>query len=123
MKRTILCSLALASLAAGASVTAFADTRAYVADEYGRPAHQERYERHSDRDHDRNYYAYEGRDHDRNWRRCDAARWDPNRRYMPGDAVRRKGEVYVATPASRHVYNVNSPPEWTPNYWAPARCH
>jgi non-ribosomal peptide synthetase component E (peptide arylation enzyme) len=99
-------------------MNASADTRAYVADQNGRPVVQERHERH----HDRDNYAFEGRDHD-HWRRCDAAKWDPNRRYMPGDAVRRKGEVYVATQVSRHVYNVNSPPEWTPNYWAPARCH
>lgn len=120
MKRTILCSLALASLATGASINAFADTHAYIPEVVGRVVDQERYDRHYDRDHDR--YAYE-RDHDRNWRRCDAPRWDPNQRYLPGDAVRRKGEVYVATEVSRHVYNVNSPPEWTPNYWAPARCH
>lgn len=124
MKRTVLCGLALASLAAGASINAVADTYAYVPEVAGRVADQDRYDRHYDRayqrDHDR--YAYE-RDRDRDWRRCDVARWDPNRRYLPGEAVRRKGEVYVATEASRHVYNVNSPPEWTPNYWAPARCH
>lgn len=118
MKRTMLCGLALASLAAGASMNASADTRAYAVDEYGRPVYTQRYERHQDRDN----YAFEGRDHDRNLRRCDVAKWDPNRRYMPGEAVRRKGELYVATEVSRHVYNQNSPPEWTPNYWAPTRC-
>ena len=120
MKRTVLCGLALASLAAGASINAFADSY-YVPQVVQRAVDQDRYEHRYDRYHDR--YAYEGRDHDRDWRRCDAAPWNPNQRYFPGQAVWRKGEVYVATEASRHVYNVNSPPEWTPNYWAPARCH
>ena len=73
-------------------------------------------------------YAYgeAGPDHD--WYRqhrgqdCRAARWDPNHRYMPGEMVRREGRVYMATDVSRRVYNVNSPPEWTPNYWSPVRC-
>jgi hypothetical protein len=30
--------------------------------------------------------------------------------------------MYVATRLSASVWNVNSPPEWTPNYWRPARC-
>lgn len=126
MKRTLLCGLALASLATGASINAFADTGYIVPEVVQRAVDQDRYEHRYDRDqawqrdHDR--YAYE-RDHDRDWRRCDAPRWDPNQRYFPGQAVRRNGELYVATEASRHVYNVNSPPEWTPNYWAPARCH
>jgi hypothetical protein len=53
---------------------------------------------------------------------CRAPRWDPNQRYMPGQTVRREGKVYVATDLSASVYNVNSPPEWTPNYWAQVRC-
>jgi hypothetical protein len=53
---------------------------------------------------------------------CAAARWDPQARYLPGDAVWRHGHVYVATRVSAHVWNVNSPPEWTPNYWKPVRC-
>lgn len=53
---------------------------------------------------------------------CRAARWDPEERYMPGDAVWRHGQMYVATRLSARVWNVNSPPEWTPNYWVPARC-
>lgn len=73
-------------------------------------------------------YAYE---HDRpgRWDRdgdgrdvCRAPRWDPSARYMPGDTVRRHGELYTATRLSAHVWNVNSPPEWTPRYWVPARC-
>ena len=74
-------------------------------------------------------YAYgeAGPDHD--WMRehrgrdCRAPRWDPNQRYMPGQAVWRNGKFYVATDVSANVYNVNSPPEWTPNYWVQARCH
>jgi hypothetical protein len=58
-----------------------------------------------------------GRRHD-----CQAERWDPEQRYFPGQAVWRKGRLYVARDVSRSVYNVNSPPEWTPNYWARARC-
>jgi hypothetical protein len=53
---------------------------------------------------------------------CDAARWNFRARYMPGDAVWRHGEMYVATRLSARVWNVNSPPEWTPNYWMPGRC-
>jgi hypothetical protein len=41
---------------------------------------------------------------------------------MPGDRVTRMGTVYVATPVSANVWNVNSPPEWTPNYWASGSC-
>lgn len=53
---------------------------------------------------------------------CGAGRWHPQARYMPGDAVWRHGRMYVATRLSAHVWNVNSPPESTPNYWVPARC-
>ena len=53
---------------------------------------------------------------------CRAPRWDPNARYMPGQAVWRQGKLYVATDVSAKVYNVNSPPEWTPNYWVQVRC-
>ena len=78
----------------------------------------------------RPYYLAEGYGHDRDWRyderrhdrRCGAPAWEPNRRYMPGQTVARNGHLYVARGVSRNVYNVNSPPEWTPNYWAPARC-
>jgi hypothetical protein len=67
------------------------------------------------------YYREPGwRNHDR--RDCRAARWDPNQRYMPGQAVWRNGKLYVATDVSANVYNVNSPPEWTPNYWAQVNC-
>lgn len=63
---------------------------------------------------------WDDRRHDR--RACRAARWDPDARYWPGQRVWRKGEVYVATRLSASVWNVNSPPEWTPNYWAPTNC-
>ena len=53
---------------------------------------------------------------------CSAPRWNRRARYMPGDAVWRHGQVYVATRLSARVWNVNSPPEWTPKYWVPARC-
>ena len=53
---------------------------------------------------------------------CRAPAWDPEARYMPGQTVWSNGHLFVATPLSASVWNVNSPPEWTPNYWAPARC-
>jgi hypothetical protein len=72
------------------------------------------------------YYAqgerYE-RYEDRGWHHgCRAPRWNPDVRYMPGATVWRNGSLYVATGVSSSVWNVNSPPEWTPNYWAPATC-
>ena len=54
--------------------------------------------------------------------RCGAPRWDPSVRYLPGQVVWRHGELWVARGVSARVYNENSPPEWTPNYWAPAVC-
>src|SRR4051812_38219267 len=60
---------------------------------------------------------YEPGYHHNGPRDCRAARWDPNTRYMPGQVVRRQGKLYAATDVSSRVYNVNSPPEWTPNYW------
>ena len=56
------------------------------------------------------------------WNDCAAPRWNPERRYMPGDVVRRQGHLYVATGLSAAVWNENSPPEWTPSYWVPAVC-
>ena len=70
---------------------------------------------------DRHAYYEDRRDH-RRAERCGAERWNPNVRYSPGEVVWRKGELYVARPISNRVFNENSPPEWTPNYWAPARC-
>jgi hypothetical protein len=67
-------------------------------------------------------YDSEERRGDRSRRACRVERWDPQVRYMPGEAVRRHGQLYVATRISARVWNVNSPPEWTPNYWAPAHC-
>jgi hypothetical protein len=37
---------------------------------------------------------------------------------MPGDQVSRLGATYTATALSASVWNVNSPPEWTPTYWS-----
>ena len=108
MKRSMLCALAVAAAAGGASMSASAQSGDY--------------ERHYERSYGPPVVAYQSREHDPHFRSCDAQRWDPNHRYMPGETVSRKGEVYIATETSRHVYNVNSPPEWTPNYWAPARC-
>ena len=68
--------------------------------------------RHDDRRHDRRAER----------RACRATAWNPNARYWPGQTVWRNGEVYVATGLSASVWNVNSPPEWTPNYWAPTNC-
>lgn len=56
------------------------------------------------------------------WNTCGAPRWDPDMRYMPGQVVRRRGNLYIATDLSASVWNVNSPPEWTPDYWVPAVC-
>ena len=66
-------------------------------------------------------YAYNDR-WDRRDRRCGAEPWNPNVRYMPGAVVWRKGELYQARRISSQVYNENSPPEWTPNYWRPVDC-
>lgn len=125
MKRKLLTAFALAAVAAAG--TASAATSAYIAVNpqpvyveparpvygppvYGPPAYA--YESHE--------YEHGGRWHEREG--CHAHRWDPNVRYMPGQAVWRNGQVYVARGISSQVYNQNSPPEWTPNYWAPARC-
>lgn len=70
---------------------------------------------------DRYAYNDERRDH-RRAERCGAERWNPNVRYAPGDVVWRHGELYQARRISNQVYNENSPPEWTPNYWRPTRC-
>lgn len=53
---------------------------------------------------------------------CSAPRWHPRVRYMPGQVVWRKGELFVARGISARVWNENSPPEWTPRYWTPAVC-
>lgn len=72
-----------------------------------------------DRDSPRNQREWHGESRRHS---CSAQRWDPQLRYAPGEVVRRHGGLYVARRASAHVWNVNSPPEWTPNYWAPAHC-
>jgi hypothetical protein len=118
MKRSVLTALAFA--AAGIAGAASADTRAYVTVQTPQPIYVQPEYRWGPPQ-----YAFDSSeyDHVRHHRHgCRAARWDPNARYMPGQAVWRNGQVYVATEVSRNVYNVNSPPEWTPNYWAPANC-
>ncbi|MGZ5179903.1 MAG: hypothetical protein ACXWC2_05470 [Ramlibacter sp.] len=64
------------------------------------------------------------------WRHADAAMagacaapgWDPRVRYMPGQVVWQAGSLWIARGRSASVWNENSPPEWTPSYWAPAVC-
>ena len=56
------------------------------------------------------------------WNACRAPGWDPQERYMPGQVVWQDGNLYMATELSAHVWNVNSPPVWTPTYWVPAAC-
>jgi hypothetical protein len=53
---------------------------------------------------------------------CGAPRWHPQVRYMPGQVVWRKGSLWMARRVSARVYNENSPPEWTPQYWVQALC-
>jgi hypothetical protein len=135
MKRSIRSNILMSLVAAGAlgaAAGAQAATGVYLstgpAPVYvqaqpaypGRVVHQERRPE---------YYAqgerYERYEHeqDRGYRHsCRAPRWNPQVRYLPGAAVWRNGSLYVATDVSGSVYNVNSPPEWTPNYWVPATC-
>ncbi|MEJ6020960.1 hypothetical protein [Ramlibacter sp. PS4R-6] len=105
-----LATTALATVAAAASAQAVRVER-YV---YEQPRYYAQGETHE---------SYEpGYRHDHRRYDCRAPRWDPNARYMPGQAVWRNGKFYVATDVSASVYNVNSPPEWTPNYWVQVRC-
>jgi hypothetical protein len=48
--------------------------------------------------------------------------WNATTRYLPGDRVTRLGKYYVALPISATAWNQNSPPEWTPSYWALTPC-
>jgi hypothetical protein len=48
--------------------------------------------------------------------------WVGTTRYMPGDKVTRLGIYYIALPISATVWNLNSPPEWTPSYWGVTTC-
>jgi hypothetical protein len=66
--------------------------------------------------------GWQGGYEQRGWGRCGAPRWDPQERYMPGQVVWRHGALYMARGVSASVWNVNSPPEWTPQYWRPAHC-
>jgi photosystem II stability/assembly factor-like uncharacterized protein len=53
---------------------------------------------------------------------CSAPAWNQTTRYMGGDRVLRNGTLYTATAQSDSVWNVNSPPEWTPSYWSATGC-
>ena len=46
------------------------------------------------------------------------AAWDPNVRYVGGERVTHMGVNYEARVVGENVWNVNSDPQWTPNYWA-----
>ena len=48
--------------------------------------------------------------------------WNTTMRYMAGAKVMRLGQAYTATTLSNSVWNVNSPPEWTPSYWSKTAC-
>lgn len=116
--KSLVMTAALAAATLGAVGTANAREYAPVG-----PWQPERGYVYSDRGDRYNHYdRYDRYDRD-GWRDvCRAPRWDPRTRYMPGDTVRRKGDVYRATRLSARVWNVNSPPEWTPNYWVQVRC-
>ncbi|MES3001416.1 MAG: hypothetical protein V4787_12055 [Pseudomonadota bacterium] len=114
--RSLLITAAVAAGTLGAAMAANAATTVQFAPgqsvyvqqpgvAYGEP-HGPRYERDERRDRDF----------------CGAPRWNPQARYMPGNMVRHQGKLYVARRVSGRVYNVNSPPAQTPNYWARARC-
>ncbi len=111
--KSILTTAALAAATWGVAGAANAGTYMPV-QQYGpvQPWQGERGDNYDRYGHDR-YAQHEA---------CRAPRWEPERRYMPGDTVWRKGELYQARGVSARVYNVNSPPEWTPNYWIPVRC-
>ena len=107
----VICAAGLASAALLISAGASADTRVIV-QSVPVPAYHHGPDRYVFND-----YGY---DHER--RGCRAPEWDPNARYMPGQVVWREGKLWIATDVSANVYNVNSPPEWTPRYWVRARC-
>src|SRR5690348_11509013 len=50
-------------------------------------------------------YGYGRYDRDGRGDACRVPRWDPQTRYMPGDIVRRHGEVFQATRGSARVWN------------------
>jgi len=112
----IVAALAIAGWGSGFDALAAAADRVQAGGYGGTPFVQVQYDGRHDGPYPRR------RDRDFAARDCDAPRWDPNVRYLPGQAVWRKGRLYVATDVSASVFNVNSPPEWTPNYWVRARC-
>jgi hypothetical protein len=48
--------------------------------------------------------------------------WNPSLRYVGGEKVTSGGSYYIAKVLGESVWNVNSPPEWTPSYWDPTAC-
>ncbi|HSV48143.1 MAG TPA: galactose oxidase-like domain-containing protein [Ramlibacter sp.] len=48
--------------------------------------------------------------------------WNPNTRYVGGEKVTRLGKYYIAKVVGPSVWNVNSAPEWTPQYWDLTTC-
>jgi hypothetical protein len=116
MNRSTLTKFALAALtfgAIGAGTAANArPADGYVVIDNGRPAYvQNDNWRHREARRDRDWDAH-----------CRAPAWNPNTRYAPGQVVWRDGELYRARRISGDVYNVNSPPEWTPRYWTQVAC-
>ncbi len=128
--RTLLASGAIAVAALGiagpANARHYQDPQVYVVQQAPAPVYAPRPAYVADYDDrewrgDRHEWRGEWRGGERrHW--CGAPRWEPQVRYAPGMVVRRHGELFIARRVSAHVWNVNSPPEWTPNYWAPAQC-
>jgi len=48
--------------------------------------------------------------------------WLPDVRYVGGEKVTRLGKYYIAKVVGDSVWNVNSAPEWTPQFWDPTTC-
>jgi hypothetical protein len=113
--KSIVTAAALLGATLGAVGTA--NAQAYVPAQPWQPEHGYYYDN-SGRVHRVNPYPDRYAQHDA----CRAPRWNPQTRYMPGDTVWRNGELFQARRISQRVYNVNSPPEWTPNYWVQVRC-
>ena len=53
---------------------------------------------------------------------CAFPTWNGTTRYMSGDKVMHQSIAYVALPISNTVWNVNSAPHWTPQYWSKTGC-
>jgi hypothetical protein len=114
---------ALATAALGVAATAHASTDVHISVGFPMAAGAPLRVTHPVYDTAPRYRDEWRRDQEQDWRRaCRAPAWNPEARYWPGQQVRRHGTVYVATRLSASVWNVNSPPEWTPNYWRATNC-